>query len=280
MDPVITQLGPYRLTAKLGESDLAVVYRGEDTLFERAVVVKVLAAQPAEDRTLVRRFLASGREAMRLRHANIVRVYDAGQADGHTYIATEFVEGKTLRDELARGKGAWSSTRTMEVVRPIADALDYAHSLGLVHLNLKPSNILLADDGRVLVTDFDGQVSPAWTGDPDHPLFYRLKLPAFLAPEQARGEEQIGPAADIYSLAALTYTLCAGRAPFAGRNPLGVLRQIAETPPPRADGITPGVGATMADALAYALAKEPDDRPPTAAAFARSLVEGIPPLHA
>ena len=280
MDAEVFQLGPYHLSSKLGESDLAAVFRGRDTLFDRDVVVKLLAHQPAEDRTLVRRFLASGREAMRLRHPNIVRVYDVGQTDGRTYIATEWVEGKTLRDELARGKGAWSPARTLAVVRPIADALDYAHALGLVHLNLKPSNILLADDGRVLVTDFDGEASPAWAGDPDHPLFYRLKSPAFLAPEQARGEELLGAAADIYSLAALTYTLCAGRAPFAGRNPLGVLRQIAETPPPRADRVTPAVGATMADALALALSKEPGDRPSSAAAFARSLVERVPAVQA
>jgi serine/threonine-protein kinase len=277
MDSAITELGPYRLLARIGESELAEVFRGEDTLFDRSVAVKVLRTQAADDLALVRRFVASGREAMRLRHANIARVYDAGQADGRYYVATELVEGKSLHDELARGKGAWSAERTLALVGQVAAALDYAHGLGLVHLNLKPSNILLADDGRVLVTDFDGEASPAWAGDPDGPLFSRLKSPAFLAPEQARGDEAIGPAADIYSLAALTYTLCAGRAPFAGRNPLGLLRQIAETPPPRVDRVAPAVAATMADALAAALAKEPRARPHTAAALTRSLVEGVPP---
>ncbi len=280
MAPALPQIGSYRLTAKLGESDLAEVFRGEDTLFERDVTVKVLREQAADDLALVRRFLASGREAMRLRHPNIVRVYDVGQADGRYFIATELVIGKSLHDELARGKGAWSSERAIALAGQVAAALDYAHGLGLVHLNLKPSNILLADDGRVLVTDFDGEASPAWAGDPDHPLFSRLKSPAFLAPEQARGDEVVGPSADVYSLAALTYTLCAGRAPFAGRNPLGLLRQIAETPPPRADRVNSTLGQNLADALALALAKAPDQRQSTPSALVRSLVEGVRPVVA
>jgi hypothetical protein len=138
-----------------------------------------------------------------------------------------------------------------------------------VHHNLKPSNIFLGNDGRVVVSDFDGL--PASTGENGHPLYYRLKAPVYLAPEQARGDEQIDAAADIYSFAAIAYRLLTGRPPVGGGNPLNLLWRIAEEQPKRADEVQPTVSTAVADALAAALAKDPSQR----IAQAGELVRGL-----
>ncbi|MCC6458460.1 MAG: serine/threonine-protein kinase [Caldilineaceae bacterium] len=252
------QIGPYRLVAEIGHGEIGLVYRATDTLYERPVALKVLRAHVAQDLVLARHFVSAGREGMRLRHPNIVRVYDAGQADGIFYVAMDFVGSMTLEARLAQTAGAWDAAVSLSIVEQIGAALEYAHRRGLVHHNLKPSNLFVGDDGRVLVSDFDGV--PARAGESGHPLYYRLKSPVFLAPEQARGDEQIDRAADIYSLAAIAYRLLTGRPPVGGGNSLNLLWRIAEEQPKRADEIQPSVSTTVADALAAALTKDPVQR--------------------
>lgn len=258
MNSAPVQIGPYRLVAEIGHGEIGLVYRAIDTLYERTVALKVLRTHVAQDLVLARHFVSAGREAMRLRHPNIVRVYDAGQADGLFYVAMDLVAGSTLEARLAQNPGEWKPDDALNVVEQVGAALEYAHRRGLVHHNLKPSNIFLAADGRVWVSDFDGV--PARATENGHPLYYRLKNPVFLAPEQARGDEQIDAAADIYSLAALAYRLLVGRPPVGGGNPLNLLWRIAEEQPKRADEVRPSIGTATADALAAALAKDPAQR--------------------
>lgn len=252
------QIGPYRLVAEIGHGEISLVYRATDTLYERTVALKVLRGHVAQDLVLARYFVNAGRESMRLRHPNIVRVYDAGQADGLFYIAMDLVEGMTLEQHLAQNPQPWANEDALKVVEQVGTALEYAHRRGLVHHNLKPSNIFLGRDGRVRVGDFDG--IPARANESGHPLYYRLKSPVFLAPEQARGDEQIDSAADIYALAALAYRLLTGQAPIGGGNPLNLLWRIAEEQPRRADVVQPTISTTVADALAAALVKDPERR--------------------
>ena len=269
MDSIPMQIGPYRLVAEIGYGEIGVVYRAVDTLYERPIALKVLLGHVAQDVVLARHFVSAGREAMRLRHPNIVRVYDAGQADGFFYVAMDPVDGMTLETRLAQSPGAWDAAAALGVVEQVGGALEYAHRRGLVHHNLKPSNIFLGNDGRVLVSDFDGV--PARAGESGHPLYYRLKAPVFLAPEQARGDEQVDAAADIYSFAAITYRLLTGRPPVGGGNPLNLLWRIAEEQPKRADEVQPSVSTAMADALVAALAKEPGRRLAQVGDFVRGL---------
>ena len=258
MNSAPVQIGPYRLVAEIGHGEIGLVYRATDTLYERTVALKVLRSHVAQDLVLARHFVSAGREAMRLRHPNIVRVYDAGQADGLFYVAMDWVDGITLEARLAQSPEPWASAEALSVLEQVGTALEYAHRRGLVHHNLKPSNIFLGRDRRVWVTDFDG--IPAIAGESGHPLYYRLKAPLFLAPEQARGDDQIGAAADIYSLAAISYRLLTGRPPVGGGNPLNLLWRIADEPSVRADEILPTISTTVADALASALTKDPTVR--------------------
>ena len=173
-------------------------------------------------------------------------------------MAMDLVSSATLETRLEQAPGAWEGAAALNVVEQVGAALEYAHRRGLVHHNLKPSNVFVGNDGRVWVSDFDGV--PARASENGHPLYYRLKTPVFLAPEQARGDEQVDAAADIYSLAALAYRLLTGRAPVGGGNPLNLLWRIAEEQPARADEIVPSLGTAVADALAAALAKDPSKR--------------------
>ncbi len=258
MNSAPVQIGPYRLVAEVGHGEIGLIYRAIDTLYERTIALKVLRSHVAQDLVLARHFVSAGREAMRLRHPNIVRVYDAGQADGLFYVAMDIVASSTLEARLAQIPGAWDGASALSVVEQMGAAVEYAHRRGLVHHNLKPSNVFIGDDGRVLVSDFDGIAARA--GESGHPLYYRMKAPVFLAPEQARGDDQIDAAADIYSLAAIAYRLLTGHAPVGGGNPLNLLWRIAEEQPKRADEVQPTVGTAVADALAAALAKDPRER--------------------
>ena len=258
MNSAPVQIGPYRLVAEIGHGEIGLVYRATDTLYERPVALKVLRAHVAQDVVLARQFVSAGREAMRLRHPNIVRVYDAGQADGLYYIAMDIISTPTLEARLTQTPEAWEGQAVANVVEQVGAALEYAHRRGLVHHNLKPSNIFLGNDGRILVSDFDG--IPAVATENGHPLYYRMKAPVFLAPEQARGDDKIDAAADVYSLAALAYRLLTGRLPVGGGNPLNLLWRIAEEQPKRADEVLPTISTTVADALAAALTKDPAQR--------------------
>lgn len=257
MDPKPTQIGPYQIEAEIGRGEVAVVYRGHDTLYDRAVALKVLQPHLAHDMAFARRFVSAGREAIRLRHPNILPVYDAGQSDGQTYIAMELASGETLAARLARHEGPFAPDAALAAVEQIAAALDYAHLRGFVHHNLKPNNIFLLPGGKVLVGDFDTGI-PAGSAQP---LVHRLRAAAYLAPEQAAGQERIDAAADIYSLGAIAYTLFAGHPPFESTNPLGLVRQIVEKTPARADSVNPALQATVVDALARSLSKDPAQRP-------------------
>ena len=276
MDSNPVHIGPYQIEAEIGRGEVAVVYRARDTLYERDVALKVLLPHLAQDVAFVRRFVGAGREAIRLRHPSILPVYDAGQSDGQTYIAMELAAGETLAARLARHEGPFPLDKALEIVAQIGAALDYAHVRGFVHHNLKPSNVFLTAAGQVVVGDFD-------TGTPaggPQPLVYRLGEAAYLAPEQAAGEERVDASADIYSLAALAYTMLAGHPPFESTNPLGLLRRIVEKAPARADVVNPSLPSAVVEALDRGLSKNSADRPARAGELTRWLRGEMPTQYA
>lgn len=275
MDPKPTQIGPYQIETEIGRGDAAVVYRVHDTLYDRAVALKVLLPHLAQDVAFLRRFVSAGREAIRLRHPNILPVYDAGQSDGYTYVAMELETGETLAAHLARHNGPFAPDAALAIVEQIAAALDYAHVRGFVHHNLKPSNVFLAAAGKAVVGDFD--VGTLVGGS--QPPVYRLGAAAYLAPEQAGGEERVDASADIYSLAAIAYTMLAGHPPFEGVNPLGLLRRIVEKAPARADSVNPALRPAIVEALDRSLSKDPTRRPGRAGELVKWLRGEMPPAH-
>lgn len=277
------QIGAYHVEGMIGQGRNTLVLRAIDTIYQRPVALKVLspygapkgepydAAAGSLNLALVREFVSRGREAARLRHPHIAQVYEAGQADGYPYVAMELANQGSLADRLANHTVALPVEDAMAILSPIADALAYAHAQGFLHGRLNPHNILLTDDNRVLVTNF--QLKDALTADYARDLTAdaRNQQLAYLASEQARGQTEIDARCDQFALGVLSYRLLSGRLPFTGNNPLAMLRAIIEETPPSLDGFNPALPEYVASVIMQAMDKEPNRRFSSAAQFARAL---------
>ncbi|HEY2294503.1 MAG TPA: serine/threonine-protein kinase, partial [Thermoanaerobaculia bacterium] len=204
------ELGPYRLVREIGSGGMGVVYEAEDTRLRRRVAVKLLPPELSRDRGAKQRFLREGRAASALDDPNICTIHDVGEHDGQLYIVMAYYEGETLKERLARGPLPVSEAR--QVAIEVARALARAHEAGIVHRDIKPANVMLTG-GKVKVLDFGiakirGDATLTRTGSSPG-------TPAYMSPEQARGEPVDGRT-DVWSLGALLYEMLAGRRPFPG----------------------------------------------------------------
>ncbi len=261
------QLGPYRLEAILGSGGMAVVYRARQTDGE-AVALKVLFPPPGAGEEVRARFEREARTAARLRHPGIVRVLDAGQVEGYAYLAMILIEGQTLANRLTElNSQPLDESTAADIAWQIADALYYAHSQGVVHRDVKPSNILLTPDGRALLTDFG--VAQALDDPGLTRTGHTVGTPAYMAPEQASGEQPVDGRADLYSLGVVLYQLVTGRPPFQGPTPRVLHAHLFEPPPPPSSlaQVSPGLEAV----ILRALVKDPAQRFQTGAAMAQAL---------
>ena len=262
--------GRYRLGRPLGHGGMATVFAAGDEELQRPVAVKLLAESIGRDPDLRARFLREARLAARLSHPNVVRVFDAGEADGRPYIVMELVDGETVADLLAR-RGRLDPAEAVALGRQAAAGLQHAHDAGLVHRDVKPQNLLLRPDGKLEIADF-GIARAAETT--------RLTLAgtvlgtaAYLAPEQALGED-VGPAADVYSLGAVLYELLAGEPPFRFES----LGQLASERPPLRPlrELAPDVPQALEDVVMRTLARNPAYRTASAAELGAELAAAVP----
>ena len=249
-----TLIVDYRVEAVLGRGGMSVVYLAEDLRLKRHVALKLLTPTLAEDARFRERFLSESELAASLDHANVIPIYEAGEADGHLYIAMRYVEGSDLKARL--GDGPLSNEEAVAVAAQVGGALDAAHERGLVHGDVKPSNVLIDGRGHVYLADFGltkrlgDEESPAGDGQLMGTIDY-------VAPEQIRGEPVDGRA-DIYSLGCLLYECLTGRQPFKRGNDAAILyAHLEDEPPTTGDAADP--------VIAKALAKSPDDRYQTGA---------------
>lgn len=257
----------YRFERPLGEGGMASVHLARDAELDRAVAVKVLADHLADDPEVRARFLREGRLAARLAHPNVVAVFDAGERDGRPFLVMEHVEGETLAERLGRG-GALPPEEAVRLVLQACAGLGHAHAAGVVHRDVKPQNLLLTRDDTLKVADFG--IARAADGTQLTQAGTILGTAAYLAPEQATGGA-VGPAGDVYSLAAVLYELLAGRPPFddASLDALSARhRGDAPTSPPPLPADVP---EELEAAVMRGLARLPEHRPQTAAAFGSEL---------
>jgi streptogramin lyase len=249
-DPRIgTELAGYRVEALLGRGGMGVVYRAHDLALDRPVALKILAPELSENTGFRDRFLRESRLAASLDHGSIVPIYDAGEAAGELYIAMRYVEGSDLR-ALLHAEGALEPARALGVVQQVADALDAAHERGLVHRDVKPSNVLIDARGHCYLADFGlsrrlGEAGAALNASQS------LGTVDYAAPEQIRGEEVDGRA-DLYSLGCLLCECLTGDPPFKRPSDAATLFAHLEEEPPAPAGLE--------QVMRTALAKEPDDR--------------------
>ena len=265
-DDLIGQsIAGYTIEAILGRGSLTVVYRANEGKTGQAVALKRLLAGPDMHEAQMR-FGREARLAKALDHPAIVPILDVGQVDGHTFLVMPLVEGGSLADRL-RAAGRFDEVFVADLAWQVADALHYAHSQGIVHRDVKPSNILLAANGRALLADFG--VARAF----DDPKLTQTGLavgtPYYMAPEQAAGERQIDGRADLYGLGVVLYQLVTGRIPFQGSTPQ-VLHAHVYQPPPAPSSLAT-VSPQMETLILRALAKEPAHRFQTGADMAQAV---------
>ena len=267
-----TLKGSYTLERELGGGGMSRVFVAEELRLRRKVVVKVLSPELAQGIS-VERFEREIQTVAALQHANIVPVHTAGETNGLPYYTMPFVEGESLRARL--GHGPLSVGEVIGVLRDVTRALAYAHERGVVHRDIKPDNVLLSG-GAAVVTDFGiaKAISAARTESGNATLTQigtSIGTPAYMAPEQAAGDPDIDHRADIYALGAMVYELLSGQAVFAGRTAQRMLAaHMGEAPRPITE-LRGDLPAPLADLVMGCLAKEPKDRPQSAAEITRVL---------
>jgi serine/threonine protein kinase len=255
--------GRYELRSRLGRGGMAEVFRAVDTRLGRDVAVKVLARHLLADPRSVERFEREGRTAASLHHPNIVNVYDAASEGDTHYLVMELVEGPTLA-EIIKREGQMPLPRALDIASRIAAALQVAHGRGLVHHDVKPSNVLFDRDDNVKVTDFG--IARAASSD----ITTVQGSPPYVAPEQAKGG-RADPRSDVYGLGCVLFEMLAGQPPFSGSSASAVIMQHLETPPPPLTKFRNDVPADVSNIVTRALAKDPEQRYDSAQALRSDL---------
>lgn len=248
-------IGPYRIIERIGAGGMATVYKAHHDALARYVALKILPEFLAEQEGFKERFQQEAVAIAHLRHPSILAVYDYGEQDGNSYIVEEFVEGGTLSDRMGKPH---SLDETVAILSPIASALDYAHARGVLHRDVKPSNIMLTADNTPILGDFG--LAKMMSGTEHLTLSGMIVgTPEYMAPEQCSGQP-IGPGADVYSLGVVAYQMLTGQLPFTADTPAAVIvaQMRGELPPPRS--INPDLSPAAESALLKGLTKKPDDR--------------------
>ena len=268
-------LGSYQVVRELGEGGMGVVFEAEHRWLGRTVAIKTIRPDAVSDSSFSQRFMIEARAICALDHPGIVRLYDFAFEGDTPYIVMEHVRGKTLQEVIEGGRRL-DPSYVVELLRPIAEALDHAHAHGIVHRDVKPGNLLLAYDGRTMIMDFGLAHLAGYTmaTDPDSVL----GTPDYIAPEQVAGEEVDGRA-DTYSLASVVFEAVTGRPPFTGGSWIDIASRRLREAPPFASDIVPEIPLEFSRRLARALERDPKKRPSTAVEFFDSLAEALVPVE-
>ena len=252
----------YELRQLVATGGMAEVFLAHDRLLDRPVAVKRLYSEFAADDSFVERFEREAKAVAKLNHPNIVSVYDWGVEGDTQYLVMEYVKGRTLA-EILHAEGRLHPDRAADIAIDVAAALTLAHRAGMVHKDIKAGNIMITDDGRVQVLDFG--IARAMEGS-DESLTESgtvMGTATYFSPEQAQGL-QVGPRGDLYSLGVVLYEATVGRPPFTGKTPVAIAYKHVRDAPPAPTGVAPDVPAEIEAITLKLLAKDPDDRYPTA----------------
>ncbi len=271
------KIGRYEIRGELGRGGMATVYRAYDPLFEREVAIKLLPAALTDDPQFRKRFEREARIVAQLEHPAIVPVYDVGEEEGQPFFVMRYMSGGSLADRLK--KGPLSLQETLRLLEHLAPALDEAHRKGIVHRDLKPANILFDASGLPYLSDFgiakiiSGTQQTTLTGD------LIVGKPAYISPEQAKGEA-VDRRSDIYALGAILYHMLSGQPPYQADTPMSLALKHITEPPPDILQVNPSLPPALAALIRKAMAKDPNERFKTASelvAALRDVVEGKSP---
>jgi serine/threonine protein kinase len=256
--------GPYRIVAPLGAGGMAAVYKASQPAVDRHVALKVLPRHFAQDREFLGRFEQEATILASLQHPHILPVHDYGESDGFTFIVMPFIKTGTLADAI--DEHPLPLAQIIRVITQVGDALDYAHARGLVHRDVKPSNILIDERGNCLLADFgiakilEGADKLTATGG-------LIGTPKYMSPEQGMGQAVDGRS-DLYSLGVVLYEMATGRAPYEAETPIAVVLKHIRDPMPLPRAINPAMPEALERVILRAIHKEPSERFDSGAAMA------------
>jgi len=265
--------GEYIIGDLLGRGGMAMVYLAEEVHLARKVAIKVLPPELTFGHG-VERFKREAKTAAGLDHPNIIPIYRIASGGNVFWYAMKFLEGQSL-DELLKEKGRCSLEETIQILMPVADALDYGHLHSVIHRDIKPANIMLDAQNRVTVTDFG--IAKALTEGTLTASGSVIGTPFFMSPEQGMGKPVTG-AADQYSVAVMTYRMLAGQVPFEGDSAIDILHKHCTIQPPPLNQLCPGLPDYVYKAVDKGLAKKPAQRFSTVKAFVKALREPSPEI--
>jgi len=260
----------YEIVELIGTGAIGAVYKAKQVSLDRFVALKMLNPNMTTQETAVKRFLREARTGAKIRHPNVVSLYDQGEVDGQYYIAMEFVDGRTLLDIVSTG-GPLSQDQAAAVFMSVCEALFHAHEEGIVHRDIKPANIMVTQDGVPKLTDMglaksliDSEFNITAPG-------MVVGTPGYISPEQVFDLDEIDHRADIFGLGASLYFAVTGLPPFIGTTPVETMRQSAEEEPAPPEQFNPAVTKEFEQVISKALAKEAADRFQTALEMAEAL---------
>jgi tetratricopeptide (TPR) repeat protein len=250
-------VGPYRIIEQLGQGGMATVFKAYHPALDRYVAIKVLHTAFKEDPNFLARFQREARIVAKLEHLHIVPVYDFSEHKGMAYLVMRYVAGETLKARLT-GEPL-PPEDILEILKPVAEALAYAHEQGVLHRDIKPSNVMLTPEDSIFLTDF-GLARMAQSGEATLTRQdMMIGTPQYMSPEQAKGEK-VDERTDIYSLGVVLFEMLTGRVPFSADTPYAVVHDHIYTPLPLPSTIKPDISPALERVVLKALAKEKDDR--------------------
>lgn len=272
------RLDEYHILSRLGEGGMSTIYLGLDTRLQRYTAIKVIHAHLKDDPDNVARFKREARAVAALDHPNIVRLYRYGQVDDILYMAMQYIEGVDLRVVLRNYRQDGSLipiADAVRITREICLALDYAHNRGVLHRDVKPSNIMLNREGTAILTDFGLALLP--DVDTQGTAF---GTPQYMAPEQAQSPTEVGPQSDLYAVGMVLYEMFTGEVPFHEvKNPMEMVALRATTPPPKPTTIQPEINPELEAVILNALALNPAERYQSGTELVAALENSLPAVE-
>ncbi|GGK47143.1 serine/threonine protein kinase [Planomonospora parontospora subsp. parontospora] len=270
-DPLVGRLldGRYRVESRIARGGMATVYLALDVRLDRTVAVKVMHRGLAEDPAFVRRFIGEAKSVASLSHPNVVQVFDQGTDGDVVYLSMEYVPGRTLRDVL-RDRGRLPAREALEVMIPVLAALGAAHQAGLVHRDVKPENVLLADDGRVKVVDFG--LARAVEATNQTRTGVMIGTIGYMSPEQVTSGAA-DARSDVYAAGIMLFELLTGRQPYEGETPMSIAYRHVHDTVPVPSALLPGSPPLLDTLVAQATARDPATRPADAKALLVAAVD-------
>lgn len=265
-------IGSYRIIELLGQGGMATVYKAQHTRLNRYVALKVMYPSFMNDPAFITRFEREAQIIARLDHPHIVPVHDYAEQDGMFYLVMKYIEGITLQHAL--GDGPLDLADIRRIMGAICDALDYAHSQGVLHRDIKPSNIMLDKKATPYLTDF-GLARDSFDGESSISQGMMVGTPTYMSPEQAIGQRQLDARSDIYSLGIVLYQLLVGKAPFEGGSTYTILHKHQTEIPPMPSTLNPEIPPALEVVVLRAIAKDPDDRYESAGAMRAALEDAL-----